>query len=196
MIYTINQLKDKYSDYSNVFEKLKVEENNKRLIKISRGLYTDDDNEILFHIANVLLNPSYISFETALSFYNLIPERVDIVKSASFKKNKIKTFKTELGVFYYQDINSKAYPFGIDTMDIDGRLIFIASKEKALTDTISICSPRNSVKEIKQLLFDDLRINEFVFDQLDKELLIELCNLYPSKNIKLFQKYLRRNNDD
>ena len=192
MILTIDQLKDKYINYRNVFEKLKVEENNRRLIKISRGIYVDKSNENPFHVANALLSPSYISFETALSFHGLIPERVNLIKSASYKKNKTKLYETKLGTFYYQDINKNAYPFGIETMDIDGDKIFIATKEKALTDTLAVLPSRQSQKEIKQLLFDDLRINEFAFEQMDKKLLIDLCDLYPSKNIKLFQRYLRK----
>lgn len=192
MIFTIDQLKEKYKDYSNFYVKVKVEEKNGNIIKISRGLYSDTLNENEFVIANILFNPSYISFETALSFYNLIPERVNVVKSASFKKNKIKTYKTKFGTYIYQDINKKAYPFGIDSIQIDNQTIFIASKEKALTDTLSVLPPRRSIKDIKILLFEDLRINEFVFEELDKEALLNLCDLYPSTNIKLFKKYLRR----
>lgn len=193
MIYTIEQLKDNYKNYNNFFEKIKTEEKNQRLIKINRGLYTNSYNENLFHIANILSTPSYISFETALSFYDLIPERVNIIKSASFKKNKTKLYKTPLGTFYYQDINKKSYPFGIDMISIDGNVILIASKEKALTDMLSILSPRHNINELHAMLFDDLRINEYVFEQMDKNLLMDLCDQYPSKNLNLLKSYVRKN---
>lgn len=193
MIMTVEMLKDKYKDYNNIFEKIRVEEKNNRLIKLKRSLYTNNINESPFLIANVLYNPSYISFETALDFNNVIPERVNIIISATFKKNRTKVYNTEFGTFYYQDINKKAYPYGIEIVNIDGNDILIASKEKALTDTISTLPPRNSIKEIEKLLFDDLRVNEFVFDEMDKKLLSLLCDLYPSENLKLLQRYIRRN---
>ena len=195
MILSINQLKEKFKDYSNFYEKVKVEERNSNIIKIKRGLYSDTPNVNEFAIGNILLSPSYISFETALSFYGLIPERVNVVKSASFKKNKIKLYKTKFGTYIYQDINKKAYPYGIESIQIDNQIIFIASKEKALTDTLSVLPPRKNINDIKALLFDDLRINEIVFDELDKENLLNLCDLYPSTNCKLLKKYLRRTYD-
>ena len=71
----------------------------------------------------------------------------------------------------------------------------IASKEKALTDMLSIISPRNNNKELLDLLFEDLRIDEVIFDELDKCKLIELCNLYSSKTLHIFKNYLEENND-
>lgn len=192
MIYSIVQLKDMFGDYANIYEKIKVEEKNQRLVKIKRGLYTDSINENKFFVANVLYNPSYVSFETALAFHNVIPERVNIIKSATFKKNKNKVYDTKLGGFYYQDVNKNAYPFGIEMIEMEGQIILMASKEKALTDLVSTLSPRNNMKEIEELLFDDLRINEYVFDQMNKNLLVELCDLYSSKTLQILKKYIRR----
>lgn len=192
MIFTIELLKDKYKNYNNVYEKLMVEEKNNRLIKIKRGLYTDNINENQFLIGNILYSPSYISFETALSFHNMIPERVVAIRSATFKKNKSKTYRTKVGLFCYQDINQNAYPYGIDIIKLDGEDILIASKEKALTDMLSIIPKRKDLNEMHELLFDDLRINEYVFDELDFKLLSDLCDLYQSYNLKLLKSYIRR----
>lgn len=184
-----------YQNYANIPEKIQTEVKNGRLIKIKRGLYVTSDTTNPFTIANSLVSPSYISFETALAYYGLIPERVHLVKSATFKKNKTKSFKTPIGSFYFQDIYEKAYPYGIDTISIDGINISIASKEKAILDMLSVISPRESVEEVKTLLFDDLRINEMFFDELDKNKIIELSKLYISKTIKYFVSYLEENND-
>ena len=49
-------------------------------------------NEInLFYIANSIYSPSYISFESALSYYNIIPEAVFSVTSATSLKTNKKT---------------------------------------------------------------------------------------------------------
>ena len=136
------------------------------------------------------MSPSYISFETALAYYNLIPEAVSIVKSATFKKNKKKEIRNSFSLYTYQDINPNAYPYGIDVIEIDGENVKIASKEKALLDTISLISPRNNLKEIEELLFEDLRINENIFETLDMKKLMEMCDLYCSKSLKLLKKYI------
>ena len=52
-------------------------------------------------IANALYGPSYVSFETALSLYGLIPERTYLTMSAVIRHGKY--YKTPFGPFgYYQ----------------------------------------------------------------------------------------------
>ena len=192
MIKTADMLLYEYRDYSNVYNKIVTEESKKNLIKIKRGLYETNPNANPLTIANKILSPSYISFETALSYYGMIPERVYAITSASFKKNKKKEYKTPFGLFLYQDINSNAYPFDIDEIEIDGVKVFIASREKALLDMLSIISPRKNRKELLDLLFEDLRIDEVVFDELDKDKMIRLCDLYSSKTLKLFKTFIQK----
>ena len=195
MIKTIDMLLYEYREYSNIYNKIVLEEKKNNLIKLKRGLYETNKEADPFTIANVLLSPSYISFETALSYYGMIPERVYAIKSASFKKNKIKEYKNYFGTFIYQDVNSKAYPYEINQIDIDGVKVLIASREKALLDLLSIISPRNNKKELLELLFDDLRIDEVIFDELDKNRIIELCKYYSSKTLQILKKYLEDNHD-
>lgn len=195
MIKTINDLLFEFKEYANIYQKISIEEKNNNLIKIKRGLYETDKNANPFIIANQLLSPSYISFETALSYYGMIPERVYAIKSASFKKNKIKEYKNYFGTFLYQDVNSKAYPYEINQIEIDGVKVLIASREKALLDLLSVISPRNNKKELFDLLFEDLRIDEVIFDELDKNKIIELCELYSSKTLNILRKYLEDNHD-
>lgn len=195
MIKTIDMLSYEFEEYSNIYNKISLEEKKNNLIKLKRGLYETNKEADPFTIANVLLSPSYISFETALSYYGMIPERVYAIKSASFKKNKIKEYKNYFGTFIYQDVNSKAYPYEINQIDIDGVKVLIASREKALLDLLSIISPRNNKKELLELLFDDLRIDEVIFDELDKNRIIELCKYYSSKTLQILKKYLEDNHD-
>ena len=195
MIKTIEMLLYEYRNYSNVYNKISLEEKNNKLIKIKRGLYETNKDANSLTIANILLSPSYISFETALAYYGMIPERVYAIKSASFKKNKKKEYKNHFGLFLYQDINSNAYPYDINEIEIDGTKVLIASREKALLDMLSVISPRNNKKELLDLLFDDLRIDEVLFDELDKDKIIKLCELYSSKTLKILKKYLEAKRD-
>lgn len=195
MIKTIGMLIYEYRNYSNIYNKIAYEEKNNNLIKLKRGLYETNKNADPLTIANVLLSPSYISFETALAYYGMIPERVYAIKSATFKKNKKKEYKNNFGLFLYQDVNLNAYPYDINQIEIDGVKVMMASKEKALLDLLSVISPRNNKKELTDLLFDDLRIDEVLFDELDKDKIIKLCELYSSKTLKLLKKYLEAKHD-
>lgn len=192
MIKSINLLNREYKNYKNVYEKIETEKRNNRLYKIKRGLYVNEKTSNLFYIANNIYSPSYVSFETALAFYGLIPERVQIIKSATFKKNKIKKYENEFGTFVYQDVYFKAYPYDIDSFEENGDKILIASKEKAILDTISLIKNINSIDEIKELLFEDLRINEVVFEKLDFNKVLELTAYYISRTIKLFVQYIKK----
>ena len=195
MIKTIDLLMYEYRNYSNIYNKIKNEENKKNLIKIKRGLYETNINANPLTLANFIFSPSYISFETALSYYGMIPERVYAIKSATFMKNKKKEYSNYFGLFLYCDINKNAYPYDICQIEIENTKVFIASKEKALMDMISIISPRKNIKELEDLIFEDLRIDEVIFDELDKNKMIELCDLYHNKSMRLLKKYLGEKND-
>jgi predicted transcriptional regulator of viral defense system len=79
--------------------------------KIIRGYYISSDLEIdehvLFEIANRIYRPSYISLETALSYYHLIPESVYGISSASTRRTY--TFKTPIGEFSYKTIKPQLF---------------------------------------------------------------------------------------
>ena len=60
------------------------------LIRVKRNLYLpgNESDYSVMTLANIIYGHSYISFETALSYYNLIPETVYSIMSATYKKNK------------------------------------------------------------------------------------------------------------
>lgn len=83
-------------------------------------------------IANQLVFPSYISLEYALSYHNLIPERVYQVTSITSKKTT--EFENAFGVFTYHNLKPGLF-FGYrGTEDENGLQVLIAEKEKALLD--------------------------------------------------------------
>src|SRR3989338_11218199 len=58
-------------------------------IKLRNGLYglkTDPPSEL--EIANRLYRPSYVSFEYALAHYNILPEMVYVITSATTKPTR------------------------------------------------------------------------------------------------------------
>ena len=104
-----------------------------RLIKrghifpIKRGLYSFDKNKIdEFELAGKLYSPSYISLETALNFYGVIPDVPIAVTSVT--PTTTKNIKTDIGNYYYSKINNQLF-FGYSQSPYA-----IAEKEKALLD--------------------------------------------------------------
>ena len=195
MIKTFDALKYEYRNYNNIYEKIKREVNSGNLFCVQRGIYETNKSANKFALANVIVYPSYISFESALSYYDMIPERVYLTMSATFRKNKTKEFINDFGDFYYEDINEDAYPYGVDIIQLEGYSIMIASREKALLDTLSKINIDENEETMEELLFDDLRIDEIEFDNLDKEKLIELSYHYKSKTVKNLRSFLGVKND-
>ena len=135
MIYSLLE-----KSISNVNEKISNLVRNKELIRLKKGFYTfsklyETKPINLLSVANALYSPSYVSFDYALSFYGMIPERVSEVTSATCKNEKL--FDTPIGRFSYKKVSPEAYSLGIDWIydDVDGGR-FIATAEKALCDKI------------------------------------------------------------
>jgi hypothetical protein len=161
------------------------------VIQVRRGLFLDanDRTTSLKSLANILYGPSYISFEYALSFHGLIPERVTALTSAIFNKNKNKTFRTPVGVFYYYYLPVRVYPYGIKREQDNGTSYLVASPEKALLDALYRTKDISSKKALDILLIDDWRIDVHRVMQMDRESLEFLAPLYNRKIHTLFLKW-------
>ena len=180
------------SSYSNPKTKLSRLVKNGDCYRIVKGLYETDKNVPGFLLAGSIYGPSYISFEYALSFYGLIPEKVYEFTSATFEKRKSKRYITEFGVFSYKDIPSSAFPYFV-FLNKEGDYHYrIASKEKALCDLLYVMPPCGNVGELKDLLFNDLRIDEEELRYFDLDAVNFLIDKYNSRNIKKFSSLLRR----
>lgn len=191
MLITNNMQKEKYENLVNKNTKLSRDSKNGKLIKIKNGLYETNPNVPPYYLANAIYGPSYISFDYALSYYGLIPEKVQVVTSATFNKKKTKYYKTPLGNFTYRDVPSNVYPFEINLIEENGYTFQIATKEKALCDKLYTLSPINNLKELEILLFKDLRIDRDEFNKLDKEMIEKLSKMYHSTNVYFLAKYVK-----
>ena len=196
MIYDFQSLSIKYKKYSNIYQKINNECKKGILIKIKRGLYSDDfynDKEV---IANICYNPSYISFEYALSYYGVIPEFVSTFTSATFGKKNNKIYHMKDFTFDYRSVPDEVFPMGIlilkNSKDISYK---IASKEKALCDLLYSKYPVRSIKDLKTLLFEDMRIDENEFLKMNVEFIKEIAPLYHSNSLNVLKKYLDKETD-
>ena len=185
-------MKDKYRDYANPLDKIKRDCDAGLLFRLNRGLYEDDRSVNPIFLAASLLAPSYISFDYALSYYGLIPERVVAIISASLMVHKNKTFNNIFGRFEFSDIPAEAFASGT-TYVYDGEYSArIATKEKAICDSLCKWPVVNSVKDLKILLFEDKRIDEDEFASCDFDKLIGLASLYRKTNLDLLIKLVKK----
>jgi hypothetical protein len=65
-------------------------------------------------------------------------------------------------------------------------------KEKAICDSLCKWRVVKNVKELKELLFEDKRIDEDEFALCDFELMKRLAKLYNKTNLKLLIKLIRK----
>ena len=193
MIYDFQSLSVKYKEYSNIYQKINNECKKGILVKIKRGLYTDDlynDKEV---IANICYNPSYISFEYALSYYGVIPEIVSTFTSATFGKKNNKIYHMKDSTFDYKSVPDEVFPMGVLIMKNSKNISYkIASKEKALCDLLYSKYPVRSIKDLKTLLFEDMRIDENEILKMDVEFIKEIAPLYHSNSLNVLTKYLNK----
>jgi len=190
VIVTTLDLKEKYKNYTDVNGKTKRDIDKGILFPLVRGIYETNSNTDGFLLASYIYGPSYLSFEYALSFHNIIPERVVVYTNATFNKRKSKSYQNHFGLFTYRDIPKDAFPFMVKVYEEDSYAYFIASPEKALCDLLYIKKPVLSIRELKMLLFEDLRISKDMFDQLNFEDILFLSSKYMSNNIKYLKKYI------
>ncbi len=130
----------------------------KFLLRLKKGVYLSAFNlPESFEIANAIYTPSYISLESALNYYGVLPQFPYSVTSVSPKKSK--KLLIDEKEFEYVQISHKFY------WDFrrEGQTL-IASPEKALLDMIYIVS-----KGLRRIEFEDLDyspINKIAFHEM------------------------------
>lgn len=180
--------------YSEPRKKLQSFLKKKELIRVKKGIYVFGPKAAIEpysreHLANLIYGPSSISLEYALSFYDMIPERVEEVTSITIRRNKL--FVTPVGRFNYHFLSPQKYPMGMSQVLLAGRNILIASKEKALCDMLCLKTGRlKNKKELQEHLFENLRIEEYHIKNFNLSLLEALNLHYRNHNVNLLFAYL------
>lgn len=192
MVITTAILKNKYNRYANPLDKIKRDTEKGILIRLNRGLYETDANVNPCLLASSILSPSYLSFEWALAYYGLIPERVVSITSASLLMRKNKTFHNKFGIYEYRDVPSAVFSEGLNYLFNGQYSVKIATKEKAICDALSKWRVIKNIVELKELLFIDKRIDEDEFAACDFLLMDRLASLYHSTNLELLRKMIRK----
>ena len=192
MIKTTAMLLEELKGYSSPKAKLYRMVQKGECVQITKGLYETDKTVSPYLLSGSIYGPSYISFEFALSDHGLIPEAVYTVTCASFEKKKKKIYNTYFGTYTYRDVPSEAFPFYLEVRREGDYWYRIASPEKALCDELYIKPPVRNTKELSELLYEDLRIDEESIRNLDCGIVELLNEKYHTTNIKKLCTLLRR----
>lgn len=189
-------LMDSLSSYRQPRDKLTDLLKAKNLIRIKKGLYIfSKDYRLrpysLEVLANLIHGPSYISFEYALSYFNMIPERVNRITSVSFKRNKHIT--TPVGEFIYSYLAPQKFSVGITWESIDDNTHFlIATKEKALADFVARQKTFSSKEDLFTYLVEGMRIDANDICALRLTLMKDIAYCYQNKNVSYLCKILEK----
>lgn len=159
-------------DYKRPFDKINELQKSGELIQIKRGIFITGPNVLIEKPTNILLanhlwGPSYVSLETALSYWGLIPERVYEISSVTMKISK--TYQTPIGRFSFQHAPIPYYSFGIKRIQLSKKqVVLMASQEKALCDKIIMTSGvfLRSIQQTMNFLLEDLRLEEDALREL------------------------------
>lgn len=146
------------------------------------------DEKVLFMLANKIYEPSYVSLESALAYYEIIPETTLGVTSISSRKTR--QFESAWGVFSYRSVKP-AYMTGYQVIENRPGIKFkIASLEKALLDYLYLHAEIQSTIDFEGLRWNKTQLQ----DLLDPARLVRFVNLFDKRalehRVELFQEYL------
>lgn len=191
-------LKAALDDYKSPKDKIATLEQSGLLIRLKRGLFVVSP---MVHsqplskelIANHIYGPSYISLQTALSFYGLIPERVHTVCSMTTKRSS--SFINPLGNFDYISVPAAYFAIGIRQEIVNNNYAYlIATPEKALCDMIVETKglKLQYIKAMQNYLKEDLRIDLSVIEHYDIDIINQCMELGSKKReLTLLYKLLK-----
>jgi predicted transcriptional regulator of viral defense system len=198
-VFTHDYIASILSPYvNNVNAKISYMVKKGELLRLKKGVYIFGEeyrkNPIdIICIANLLYAPSYVSYEYALSYYGLIPERVYEVTSATMRMKK--EFLTPIGKFSYKVVPVQSYALGVNwSYDKTNGGKLIATAEKALCDKIKSDRGigRLSQHKLEIYLEHDLRIDMDLLFNLDAELMEAIATAYKSSNLQNLAKLINR----
>ena len=142
-------------------------------VRLKKGLYSLKRNfPQEFFLANNLYSPSYISLESALSYYHLIPETVYAVTSITSKPTR--EFEVNGRLFEYRKIKKQAYT-GYVPQEIQGEVAYLATPEKAMADFFYFVSLG------KKNFNDRLRL-----EKIKRRVLMQYLSLFDRKKLISF----------
>ncbi|MDZ4168032.1 MAG: hypothetical protein U1E26_00055 [Coriobacteriia bacterium] len=138
-----------------------------KLIKLRRGLYVVPAPHRVrppdpFEVSNRLVRPSFVSMESALHIYEMIPDVPFGVTAVT--TGRTGTHRTPMGTYVYHHVGPTRF-WGFEEREIaPGRRAYLATPERALLDLLYLSPGSDSPAYLRQLRLQNM-------DRLDAELL-------------------------
>jgi len=184
-------------DVKNLFpnEKAKTIKNNLArwlskgyISRLRRNLYEFADKEDAkisdLYVANRLYGPSYVSLETALSSYSIIPDIAAGVTSVT--TGPTRTFRNRYGSFFYRTCRKKAFT-GYRIIVSEGSRVYIADKEKALVDFLYY-----RLRSGRHIDFDEERFNKKILRNINWKKALKYARIFNNKTVKALKECKER----
>lgn len=151
-----------------------------RLYQLRRGVYAlappyQKIKPHPFVVANALMRGSYVSLQSALAHYGLIPEYTPMVTSVTTKRPG--RWETPLGEYEFRHVKTE-WLHGYERLEVsDGQRAFVAAPEKALLDLAYLQPGGDAPAYLAELRLQAL-------DRLDLERLARLAEASSSPKLR------------
>lgn len=140
---------------------------------LSNANFSED---LLYLIANKIYSPSYIWLETALWYYNLIPEIVFFITNIWTKKTS--NFSFEWTNFSYKKIKSELF-FWYDVVYFWKLKFLISDLEKTILDFFYFHSEIKDFDDFEEMLFN----KQILQEKLNFEKIIKYSKIFDQKRL-------------
>ena len=158
-VFSVREVKKLIPSFD--FRRLVEWQKKKYIQKLRNRFYTftdiKTDEQFLNYTANKIYSPSYISLETALSYYGFIPEGV--FQAFSCTTRKTETFDTPRGAFSYRHLKKELF-FGYRMVKWGHVYFAIAEPEKAVIDFLYLNPLIDNVTNAESLRWNKISLKE------------------------------------
>jgi predicted transcriptional regulator of viral defense system len=150
-----------------------------KIYQLRRGIYSvsppfQKRQPHPFLVANHLQKASYVSLQSALSFYGLIPDVVNITTSVS--TGRPERLETPLGIYEFRHIKTELL-FGYRMTEFGEQSALVATPEKALLDLIYLQPGGDTM-----IYLNELRLQNT--EKLNKDLLRKQSEKYNTQKLQ------------
>jgi predicted transcriptional regulator of viral defense system len=159
-----------------------------KLIQLAKGLYTLAEpyrkrTPHPFVLANAMKKASYVSLQSALGYFGMIPEHVPTVTSVTTQRPA--RVETPLGRFLFRHIKKNWFK-GYRQVDLgSSQKAFVATPEKALLDLVYLTPGADNQDFLAELRLQNL-------ESLDRDALVQLARMSRSPKLRRAVKSLER----
>ena len=129
----------------------------------------------------MLVPGSYVSLETAQSYYELIPDVVFATTAITAGRAGVR--KNPLGVFVYQHVKPDLLWGYVPRELMHGRTALVATPEKSLLDMAYLVTSSDNPAYVKELRLQNL-------DVIDRDVLLESAERFRVPRVMRFAKII------